>query len=387
MGDTDRRFGTSLMHIVQVAQLVHETSGGLRTTVDHLGVGYTAAGHKRTLVVPGANDSDHTDERGRTITLRAPRVPGSGGYRVFPSLARVTAVVDQLQPDVLEISDKVSLWRLGAWARGRGIASVVVSHERLDAILAPRLPSRTPLQAWADRWNRRVLRHVDAAVAPSEFAADELRRATHLTPVHVVPWGVDLELFHPSRRYATDGAPWRVTGRPTLIYVGRLSKEKRVDLVVDTARELQNRGVPVHTAIVGSGPDEATLERRAQGLDVRFHGFVKDRRHVANLLAAADVAMAPCPCETFGLAALEAMASGTPVVASAAGGLAELITSQVGRAVSGTPQAFADGVEHVLAQINTEGPAALRQIARATAERAPWTRTVTTMLEVHRAVA
>lgn len=375
------------MHIVQVAQLVHETSGGLRTTVERLGMGYATAGHQRTLIVPGAADSVRHDEVGRTITLRAPRVPGSGGYRVFPSLRRVASVLEGVAPDVVEISDKVSLWRLGAWARARGVASVVVSHERLDAILAPRLPSRTPLEAWSDRWNRQVLRHVDAAVAPSEFAADELRRVTIRTPVHVVPWGVDLELFHPARRHATDGAPWRVVGKPVLIYVGRLSKEKRVDLVVDTARELQRRGVMVHTAIVGSGPDEAALERRAQGLDVRFFGFVKDRAHVANLLAAADVALAPCPCETFGLAALEALASGIPVVASAAGGLAELITSRVGRVVPAAPQAMADGVQRVLAQIDLEGYAALRRATRETAELAPWARTVQSMLEVHGAAA
>ena len=375
------------MHIVQVAQLVHDTSGGLRTTVDRLGVGYTAAGHRRTLVVPGATDTDHADERGRTITLRAPQLPGTGGYRVFPSLNRVTAVVEQLHPDVLEISDKVSLWRLGAWARVRSIPSVVVSHERLDAILAPRLPRRTHLEPWADRWNRRVLSQVDAAVAPSEFAAEELRRVGSTTPVHVVPWGVDLDTFHPQRRFATDGASWRLHQVPTLVYVGRLSKEKRPDLVIDCTRELQRRGVRVHTAIVGSGPDEAALERRAQGLDVRFHGFVSNRSQVANLLAAADVALAPCPCETFGLAALEALASGTPVVASASGALAELITADAGRVVQGTPQAFADGVQALLAERHRLGEHVVRRQARAVAERSPWTLTVRTMLAVHRAAA
>lgn len=375
------------MHIVQVAQLVHETSGGLRTTIERLGAGYVAAGHRRTVIVPGPTDRDHNGEHGRTITLRAPRVPGSGGYRVFPSLSRVTAVLAQLHPDVLEISDKVSLWRLGSWARARNIASVVVSHERLDAILAPRLPHRAQLEPWADRWNRRMLGHVNAAVAPSEFAAEELRRVGGSTPVHVVPWGVDLDTFHPARRFATDGATWRVQGVPTLVYVGRLSREKRPELVIDCARELQRRGIRVHTAMVGSGPDEAALERRARGLDVRFHGFVSDRHQVANLLAAADVALAPCPCETFGLAALEALASGTPVVASASGALAEWITADAGRVVHGTAEGFADGVQALLAQRDRLGQPTLRRHARLVAERSPWALTVQSMLEVHRAAA
>lgn len=375
------------MHIVQLAQLVHETSGGLRTTVNRLGAGYAAAGHRRTLISPGAVDHDHADEHGRIITLRAPRVPGAGGYRVFPSLVRVTTVLEQLNPDVLEISDKVSLWRLGAWARARGVASVVVSHERLDAILAPRLPRGMQLESWADRWNRRVLGQVNAAVAPSEFAAEELRRIGSATPVHVVPWGVDLDAFHPTHRFATDGATWRVHRGPTLVYVGRLSKEKRPELVIDCARELQRRGVRVHTAIVGSGPDEAALERRAQGLDVRFHGYVNDRSRLAKLLAAADVALAPCPCETFGLAALEALASGTPVVASASGALGEWITAEAGRVVPDTAQGFADGVQALLAQRDRLGEQTLRRHARLVAERSPWAQTVRSMLEVHGAAA
>jgi alpha-1,6-mannosyltransferase len=375
------------MHIVQVAQLVHDTSGGLRTTIDRLGAGYVEAGHRRTLIIPGAIDRDLTTEHGRVVTLSARRVPGTGGYRVFPSLARVTAILEALHPDVVEISDKVSLWRLGAWARARGVASVVVSHERLDAILAPHLPRGTHLEWWADRWNRKVLGEVNAAVAPSEFAADELRRVGGSTPVHVVPWGVDLETFHPTRRFATDGAPWRLRRIPTLVYVGRLSKEKRPELVIDCARELHRRGVRVHTAIVGSGPDEAALERRAQGLDVRFHGFVHERSQVANLLAAADVALAPCPCETFGLAALEALASGTPVVASASGALAEWITADAGRVVRGTPQAFADGVQALLTQRDRVGEHILRHHARQVAERSPWARTVRSMLAVHDAAA
>jgi len=375
------------MHIVQVAQLVHDTSGGLRTTIDRLGRGYVDAGHRRTLIVPGAHDAESATGSGREITLRSPRIPGAGGYRVFPSLSRVVTVLEQLRPDVLEISDKVSLWRLGDWARRAGVPNIIVSHERLDAILAPRVPRRAPLEQLTDRWNRRVLRHADAVVVPSEFAAEELRRADRRTPIHIVPWGVDLEVFHPSRRHATDGAHWKPVGRPMLIYVGRLSKEKRVDLVIDTARELRDRGVPVHTAIVGAGPDEATLERRSAGLDVRFHGFVGDRHRLADLLAAADVALAPCPCETFGLAALEALASGVPVVASASGALAEMIDARVGRVARATPGSFADGVMQLLEHRRTVGDGSLRRAARAAAELAPWTRAVDSMLELHGAAA
>ena len=68
--------------------------------------------------------------------------------------------------------------------------------------------------------------------------------------------------------------------------------------------------------VVGDGPAGAALRRRAQGLPVTFTGHLANRRRMSHLLAAADVALATCPCESFGLAALEALACGTPVVAS-----------------------------------------------------------------------
>jgi len=77
------------VRIVQVANFYGPASGGLRTTVDALGRGYADAGFERVLVVPGLVDGDDEIPSGRRITLRAPRLPGSGGYRVLRDLRAV----------------------------------------------------------------------------------------------------------------------------------------------------------------------------------------------------------------------------------------------------------------------------------------------------------
>lgn len=361
------------MRILQVAQLVHEKSGGLRTTVDRLGEGYARAGHDRVLIVPGAQDRLETGEHGCVVTLRSRIVPGTGGYRLFGSLRPLVDLAEAFRPDVVEISDKVSLWRLGSWARQQGVPSVLISHERLDAILADRFPSRFPLVAAAERWNRLVLSHVDVAVGASDFALDDLHRCASNTPILRIPLGVDLEDFHPRRRARADSDAARV------VYAGRLSAEKRPDLAIDAIRTLAASGRRVRLWMLGDGPERVSMQRRAEGLDVDFFGHVDERSQFASLLADADVAIAPCPVETFGLAALEALASGTPVVASDRGALPELVTRDAGRLARPTPDAIATAVDEILGGSRE----AWSRSARRHAERFPWSQTVGALLDLY----
>ena len=80
------------MRIVRLANFVAPQSGGLRTSLRELGVGYLAAGHEPVLIVPGQRDDDRQTPQGRVITLRAPRVPWTGGYRVLWRRRRVAAL-------------------------------------------------------------------------------------------------------------------------------------------------------------------------------------------------------------------------------------------------------------------------------------------------------
>nr|MDT0666276.1 glycosyltransferase [Micromonospora sp. DSM 115978] len=133
-----------------------------------------------------------------------------------------------------------------------------------------------------------------------------------------------------------------------LVHASRLSPEKRGDLAVDALAELVRRRVPARLVVAGDGPSRARLERRAAGLPVVFLGFVNDRERMASLLATADVVLAPGPVETFGLAALEAMASGTPTVVHHASALAELVVPGAGVAAAGSGWTFADAVQELL---------------------------------------
>lgn len=366
------------MRIVQLANFYGPRSGGLRTALHHLGAGYAAAGHDVVLMVPGRRRADETMPTGvRRITLPAAKIPYTGGYRAVDP-GRVCAVLDQLCPDLIEVSDRLTLRGMGRWAASRGIPSVVISHERLDRLLHQFLLPDPAARRVADWANRRMAASYDTVVCTTRFAREEFDRIGARNIVQV-PLGVDLVTFAPTHR---DNA-WRAAlargADAMLVHCGRLSPEKHVERSVDTLAELHESGHRVRLVIAGDGPCRAALQRRAGGLPITFLGFIPGRSEVAKLLASSDVSLAPGPHETFGLAALEALASGTPVVVSRSSALSEIIRPSCGVVAADHAPAFACGVTRLL-----DAPEQSRRTAaRARAEEFAWPAAVTGMLQAH----
>jgi len=367
-----------MARIVQVANFYGPRSGGIRTMMQQLGAGYLAAGHDSVLVVPGDCDSEVQLPAGRVITVSAAAVPASGGYRVITDVDRVCTVLDELAPDRLEVSDRTSLRSLGWWARARGIPSVMWSHERVDGVLRSFLPGPWPVRAMADGWNRSTARRFDTIACSTLFAREEFDRIGWSRVAHV-PLGVDLATFHPMRFSAERRAELLGDDDLLLVMCSRLSKEKRPEIAIETLRELISRNVRARLVVLGSGPMQKRMTELSDALPVTMLGHVSTREDVATLLASADVCLAPGPIETFGLAALEALACGTPVVASASSALREIVEGQAGYAVATDPKQFADAALALAGRPE----ASRRRAARERAEHFPWSATVERMLAVH----
>ncbi|WP_062303922.1 glycosyltransferase [Demequina subtropica] len=366
------------MRIAQVANFYGPRSGGLRTALHALGRGYVEAGDDVLLVVPGDADSIADTPHGCVVTLHSPLLPHSGGYRVITRLGAVIDTLAAFAPDVLEVSDRTTLAHLSPWARERGTATAFLAHERVSGVLDTALRGRAPGAAarLTEAHSRWIARRFDTLVATTAYAGAEL--AAVGAHVETVPLGVDLDRFHPGRASATTRRRHAPDDVPLLVMASRLSREKRPDLAIEAVRELGRRGRPVRLVVAGSGPLEGRVRRAAASLPVEPLGFVDDRDRFASLLASADAVLAPGPIETFGLAALEALASGTPTVVNAASALPEVV-GDAGLAALGTPAAFADAVETMLARDGRQR----RLDARARAVRFPWSATVARMREVH----
>ena len=357
------------MRIAQLANFVGPTSGGMKVVIETLGQGYVDAGHTRIFVSPGARDEVVETEAGILVSVRAPKVTEQ--YRMIFQPWRVLDVLDRFRPTSIEVSDKWTLSPAARWAAKRSVGSVLFSHERLSDMLAMWARRSFGVETAVGALNRRLSKVFDSVVVTSQFAADEFDNTG--ANLSLVPLGVDLETFTPAAGSPADD------GQIKLCYVGRLSHEKSPQLAVQTVVELCQRGHNVRLDLYGTGPDLDELRAIAGAAPVFFHGFVSGRDQVAARIAAADISMSVCPAETFGLAVLEALACGTPVVTSNRGGAHELVDASSGAAGDPNPASLADAVETLLPRLGSP----LRAAARARAEQYPWQRTIDAMLELH----
>jgi glycosyltransferase involved in cell wall biosynthesis len=208
----------------------------------------------------------------------------------------------------------------------------------------------------------------DFALAPSRLQQEELL-ARDFQNVGLWKRGVDAEKFHP--RYYSEAMRNRMSdGNPqdnVLLYVGRLSNEKRIDTLKPILEALPN----TRLALVGDGPQRKDLEAHFAGTNTVFMGYLKGDE-LAQAFASADVFTFPSAKETFGLVIVEAMASGLPVVTTMVGGAKDVIQPGVtGYAYPvGDVDGFVDGVRQIVS--SRENIQRMGQAARSFAETQTW---------------
>jgi len=184
---------------------------------------------------------------------------------------------------------------------------------------------------WHVRFDRLITSLSHAVIAVSEHTADHMIRNEQAPrdKIHVVLNGIDFDRVKTS----APGAPERIRqefcseGGYLLLIVARLHPEKGHHYLFNALRDIQERvGRPVRLLVAGVGTFEAAYKEEVRSLGcvemVRFLGFRKD---IPDLMAAADLVVLPSVAEAFGLVAAEALHLGTPVVATRAGGIPEII--------------------------------------------------------------
>jgi glycosyltransferase involved in cell wall biosynthesis len=195
--------------------------------------------------------------------------------------------------------------------------------------------------------------------------------------------GVDAEYFHPRFRSA-DMRREMTRGHPddtVLIYVGRLSDEKRIEQIRPALEQLPG----TRLALVGDGPARPALERFYADLPVTFLGYMNGKR-LSQAYASADIFVFPSRLETFGLVVIEAMAAGLPVVASRVGGVGEIVRDgETGYSFdSGDTAALVDGVRSIAS--DKEHMRWMGQQARAYAETQSWDAIMDEVVELYAAL-
>ncbi len=368
------------MRIVHIANFYGPNSGGIKTTLHELGRGYLRYGHEFIYIVPGVTNHSEMTQYGYKITLPSIMLPGSGGYRIIRNNRELKKIVESLNPDAIEISDRFTLRGIGLWAKRHQIPTVVFSHETLRGLASRFLPKWLPLRSMVDWHNRRLAHSFDHVVATTEFAAREFREIA-VDNIVKIPLGVDLETFTNENRSLTLRRDLLQGAQLLLVHCGRLSPEKEPQRSIQALEILLKRGVDARLVIIGNGPMWAKLRELSEGLPVEMLGYVADRKRVSAILASADISLAPGPLETFCLSALESLASGTPVVASSSSAVGEFLRhahkNPAGAIAGDNRFAFADAIESLAFRPR------LRTVARDAAVRLPWDSTVGLMMALH----
>jgi len=385
------------MKSVHITNYYHKNSGGISTSYNNLLA--AAERHRRPvrLIVPGETESvEDVNEFAKIYYVPAKysplfdrryRIMMPWQYMVKDSIIR--RILLEERPDLIEVTDKYTLSLLGVMIRtnnfrklGRPIL-VHFSCERMDDNVGSFL-TRGKLGKW---FARRVIGNYtipnfDYHIANSAYTAEEFyeslsgemnpRRSNSFLNrcwrffkaprvsinerIFVCPRGVNSAQFTPDRRSDNVKVEMRERagipqGSTVLLYAGRISPEKNIGLLVDMMKILsRDTDHDFRLLVAGAGPQADWL--RSQGEKVA-PGKVKllghlDKDLLAGYYANADVFVHPNPKEPFGIAPLEAMASGVPTVAPNAGGILSYATDDNAWLVEPAAEQFAAAVREIV---------------------------------------
>ena len=311
---------------------------------------------EHVLIVPGAKTKLKANGRSHVYTIRSPLVSRTAQYRALLNLRAVEEILEHERPDVIESGDPYQLgWR--ALKVGRALRVPVIgfyhshfpeAYLRKSAMLLGKTATRRVMKLSRAYVCKLYNQHALTVVA-SEGLARVLRHwGVH--DVRVLHLGVNTEIFCP------DGSGTEVirrslgvnSGQKLLLYVGRLAKEKNTVTLLRAFRSLQrHRPNEFHLLVIGDGPQRTQLRKLQLRTDnLSWIRYCADPCELAGFYRAADLFVHPGVQETFGLAALECQACGTPVVGIRGSYMDNIIChDQESWAVENSPDALANAIE------------------------------------------
>jgi phosphatidylinositol alpha 1,6-mannosyltransferase len=301
---------------------------GAARFAERLATGLAGRGHEVHVVAPSP-----TGPPSKTVTGGV-TVHGVRSHRYFmrpdfqvcmpwESGPATAALMEEIDPDVVHTQAHMVVGRGVVNAASRTGRPLVATNHFMPENLAAHSPVPRVLQrigyrmAWRDLG--RVFGKADAVTAPTPRAVELLVRSAGLVDAFPVSCGIDAERYH--------AAPPDPAATPTILFVGRMDQEKRVDELIKAFAALPP-GVAARLELIGDGPERSAWTALTEGLGiterVRFRGFVSEEELVEAYATAAVFCM-PGIAELQSLVTLEAMASGTPVVAADAMALPHLV--------------------------------------------------------------
>ncbi|MDR2419415.1 MAG: glycosyltransferase [Treponema sp.] len=336
------------MKIVMFTDAYWPRVNGVTVSVDSFSHALVRRGNEVMIVCPFYPESP-VAERLSTVRGAAPehesepvvvRVPSIGVHLLskedrfarFEKLFWVSQHIEAFNPDILHINTEFMLAEFGLYYAGMyGIPSVYTFHTLWEDYATNYLPFLPPtvLKSFAKNLIKKFLRRANRVIVPTEQIGGVIKQYGVKKRTHLVPTGIDPALFtHDDEeitayRTLLEQKYPRLRGKRILLFAGRISGEKNIDFLLAIAPLIIEKHPEIAFLFVGNGPDLHLFQKEAVQLGVAdacvFTGYLS-REDLALTYGMSDIFVFPSLTETQGLVTIEAMLSGTPVVAIGAMG-------------------------------------------------------------------
>lgn len=299
------------MKLIDVTPYFHNRSGGIRRYLLEKTKYLQRKGVEHVLIIPGKERRTYCINATKVYELPSFPLPLTGGYRFFSSFSDIKEILQIEEPDIVELGGTYQ--PINHLKSERYLLSVFYHSDiRTELSLLP-APERLK-KVLLEHTVKKKLSKADIIIAPSRVQ-EEFLKASGLENVLTVNLGVDTDVFNPSKRDPYfDRALGIGVGKFKLLYAGRLSPDKNIDLLLEVFQHLDP--TLFHLVVVGDGPSKKKVEKLSQKLpNLTYLGYLQKEEDLARIYASCDVFVSTSCGETYGLAFLEAQACGCILVA------------------------------------------------------------------------
>jgi 1,2-diacylglycerol 3-alpha-glucosyltransferase len=299
--------------------------------------------HGHEVLVVSSSENGRTTESEihgvKVISLKAfsLRLINPNAVLALPARRELRNILSSFKPDIVHVQDHyplcASMTRL---AKQKGIKLIGTNHFMPENLAAyfPIISKIKPVFSWILwAWMKSTYDRLDAVIAPSSKAAEILESRALKAPIFAISCGANTEHFHPDT--GVNIKEWRSsygisTEKKIFFFVGRVDKEKRLDVILRAARSLDRSDIQL--VIAGNGAHTSVLKKLAKRLGLRekvvFTGFIPDH-DLPSLLNSIDIFFMPSEAELLSIATIQAMACARPILAAKAVALPELVENNV----------------------------------------------------------
>jgi phosphatidylinositol alpha 1,6-mannosyltransferase len=307
--------------------------GGVTAVTRGLANELANRGHQVWVVAPGieARNSHVIDNKVHIYYFSSFRWPIYEGMRIpFLPFLPFRKLLKKTNPDIIHIHSPVILGNIAQIEARHLHKPVIMTNHYLPVNLSRSLRADTkigkPFNAIFYAYLVHLCNRCDYVTTPTETAMKLLYEHGLRPPTQIISNGIDLCRFTPGQPDRQLLQRFKLPlDRPLILSVNRLSREKRIDVLIDAAAKLTQNA---HLVIASNGPDEASFRAQVERLHLRdkvtFLGFIDDNE-LAPLYRLAHVFAIPSQAELQSLTTMEAMACGLPIVAANAYALSELV--------------------------------------------------------------